>query len=325
MNRASGRALKKVLIGAVDRYHAASPFDRYLLSPSLVFCEKPGVMSAYAHIQGLLQEPSDTENIRFQLSERQPKRPRSLSEDADQPAKRRRGADDSDNLTVHGAGNGPSSIAMFSGVQSAQTSGGVFTVVGGDYVTIRNYNTCHCPPRFRNQTLQRRQRHAEKITSVQRERNYVSRTRASSFEIGPPSQDLFPQIQQSLEFIKNLIQPGPAPSLEACKGISGDLRELDELVKISSLTYQACDASTLVGRMMRGFIDTRMLQCKTVLMGVHQDLADFLYRYPSPSPFSFRVIYRWWTGSECEEIAAARLALRLEARAIGGWLCNMRL
>lgn len=136
--------------------------------------------------------------------------------------------------------------------------------------------------------------------------------------------ETFQQARQSLDFINKLIEPHSHPR-GMCFQIPNHLRELAELLDFSSKAYYACDSHTVLGKLMKTAIDHRIRRCQALLRRVHGDIAELPHFSLPVFPLICRVLYEWWTGTEPEEIAAVRLDLRKEARAVGEWLCSIKL
>ncbi|KAH6896298.1 hypothetical protein BKA70DRAFT_757955 [Coprinopsis sp. MPI-PUGE-AT-0042] len=196
-------------------------------------------------------------------------------------------------------------------------TGGTFNNVQGNSYTNIIYNTHRAT---RSQTPKR-----ERKRDIRKNRNGVESAvvpPVSTVDISLP--EVFPQVQQSLEFIQQLIEPH-SHSKGICHGISLQLRELDDLFQFSSLAYQACNSSTVIGKLVRCTIGTRLLQCKDILREVHRDLLRLPHRSLPLTPFICRVVYGWWSGSEPNEVAEIRLRIRAEATAVAEWLCYLKL
>ncbi|KAH6896300.1 ras guanine nucleotide exchange factor domain-containing protein [Coprinopsis sp. MPI-PUGE-AT-0042] len=195
--------------------------------------------------------------------------------------------------------------------------GGTFNNVHGNSYTYNIYSSC-APTKCRNP---KRRRGGPIRKSCKCIEGTVVPS-ASRLDISLPA--VFPQVQQSLEFIRQVIEP-QAHSEGIFHRISLHLRDLGDLVQFSSLAYQACNSSTVIGKLVRCAIDTRLLQCQEILRCVHGDLLNLPHRSLPLTPFICRVVYGWWSGSEPEEITTIRSRICAEATAVAEWLCYLRL
>ncbi|KAH6906739.1 ras guanine nucleotide exchange factor domain-containing protein [Coprinopsis sp. MPI-PUGE-AT-0042] len=195
--------------------------------------------------------------------------------------------------------------------------GGTFNNVHGNSYTYNIYSSC-VPTKCRNP---KRRRGGPIRKSCKCIEGTVVPS-ASRLDISLPG--VFPQVQQSIEFIRQVIEP-QAHSEGIFHRISLHLRDLGDLVQFSSLAYQACNSSTVIGKLVRCAIDARLLQSQEILRCVHGDLLNLPHRSLPLTPFICRVVYGWWSGSEPEEITTIRSRICAEATAVAEWLCYLRL
>ncbi|KAH6905930.1 hypothetical protein BKA70DRAFT_1430362 [Coprinopsis sp. MPI-PUGE-AT-0042] len=135
----------------------------------------------------------------------------------------------------------------------------------------------------------------------------------------PPASAQFLLATTQLEIIDKLISPH-TDATGIFKRAEPHLRELQKFVDFASTAYTACGGGTMLGNTVRAAIDTRMKQCNEALLQAIIQIARLPHRSFPRIRYAHRVVHKWWTGNDPEEIRAIRLSLLNEVEGIGEWL-----
>ncbi|KAH6884334.1 hypothetical protein BKA70DRAFT_1445943 [Coprinopsis sp. MPI-PUGE-AT-0042] len=120
----------------------------------------------------------------------------------------------------------------------------------------------------------------------------------------------------TLELLMHLVN-SPEGSKNIFHRISPDLRNLVQLVAISSTAYKASRGQTPIGRLIRTAIDGRLSLSNRRLVALHQRMLSLPHRSVPLIHSVYGALYEWWTANEPEEITSIRWQLNEEMAAFG--------
>ncbi|KAH6884312.1 hypothetical protein BKA70DRAFT_139788 [Coprinopsis sp. MPI-PUGE-AT-0042] len=213
----------------------------------------------------------------------------------------------------------------FPNASTVNISHGTFNDIRGNSNTYYYNNTYHYvvnhPPQPQNRGLCFPSTSAAPHGSVGADPSGSSLSVVTAIELCNPG--LFPVIENTLELITHLVD-SPTGSQTLFHRISSDLRDLVQLVALSSTAYQACTMQTPIGILIRSAIDGRLSVCNRRLVALHQEILSLPHHSIPLVRHVCRTLYQWWTSNEPEEIASIRSQMNAETLAFREWLSCLK-
>ncbi|KAH6880852.1 hypothetical protein BKA70DRAFT_186759 [Coprinopsis sp. MPI-PUGE-AT-0042] len=219
----------------------------------------------------------------------------------------------------------PQSPSSFPNASTVNISNGTFNDIKGNSYTYYFNNTyqniTNSPPRLESPRLCPPATSTTTHNSAMVDASGSPSPAVAATEICVPN--LFPVVENTLELITHLVDV-PTGSRTLFHRLSSDLRDLVQLVAMSSVAYQACAVQTPIGRLIRNAIDGRLSICNRRLVTLHQEMLGLPHRSVPLVRSVCRTLYQWWTANEPEEITAIRSRLNAETTAFGEWLLCLK-